>query len=293
MASSAAWTAIVAVVLIVIVVVMVVFHVMTIRKNYTIASQQAMFPFSSTVDPVTGQLKDFTRPDGTPQIRCPAGSVVNVIGAFADVFDPYQTCRGTLTSPGVSPLLRFQCDPSVSGGTCSGSDVSTCPSTGNYSCQNGKCKLQQTSAGNTYFRDPKSPTGSTLYLVDRDECGYLPGVGDSQSPVTALPFPNSTCSSDECATRDASANLAHLCDGKQSCLPTLISFGDLPCLGSPPQPCLTSSGAWVGGQRPSSGYYCALPYASAGAASGGASSDPQTYNIGYTYHGLYTCVPVS
>jgi hypothetical protein len=283
----------------VILIILIVIARYSLLKNKEIAQSQLIYTFSSTVDPTTGELKPFLQADGqTPQLSCPAGTKINIIGAFADIFDPYGTCKVNHTGDSkVSPLLRFQCDPTQTGGYCSGTDTSTCPDggAGAYQCTSqGECQLAplNVTAGSA------APVGSTQigsgwYTVDRNICGY----NISEYSGTLPPFPSPACGPlSECAVRDASANLAAVCDGLNACMPSIRSFGDFPCMGIKPRACLLAGGdgtpRWIGGSNRSD--YCSLPYMGGKnnqTQPGGATSTITTPNLGYTYHGIFTCIP--
>jgi len=77
-----------------------------------------------------------------PQIQCPAGYKINVVGAFLDVIDPYGECSNTPDS-----TLQLTCgdgSDTTNAATCTTGDDSTCAS--GMSCIGGKCVPKQCSA---------------------------------------------------------------------------------------------------------------------------------------------------
>ena len=226
-------------------IVISVLYTFKVKSNASASRNQLLYPFAVNFDPTTGQAPDFVDATGNPQIQCPAGSSINIVGAFFNVFDPYNTCVADLAD--VSPLMT----------------------------------------------------------------GYCSGTAPNPN-VCSTGMPNTTCTpsnaSTRCAIRDASALLSSVCNGQQTCEPEInpSTFGDYPCTGGTvagiaPQACISVAGglaAWTGppsGTRTSP--YCSLPYVPGfpgglpqGASSSG-TSDPQSFNLGYTIHGFYTCVP--
>lgn len=306
----AVWSVIVIVVLFVILIVFGILNVVTARNNQILARKQILLPFSATIDPTTGQETGFMNIDGTPQIKCPVGTKVNIVGAFFNVFDPYNECAAKVDQ--VNPFLAFMCNPAVQGVLPSSSGQTTCsgdqdcpyymnPDTPFFCNPNTKmCQLKPTTAAtcSTVNFDMVN-IGGSKYCVERNLCGT------NIKNVAGTGVPNPACSpsnsSAKCAIRDASANVAAVCDGRQDCSNLkMADFGDLPC-GYTPKACISgytgSSPDWITSTGTNSrSDYCALPYLpgySGGLPSAAASSDSPVdpnSNVGYTMHGIYTCV---
>ena len=279
-----------------------------------------MGSFSATVDPTTGTPGDFTYKDATgktvPQVSCPAGTKINIIGAFYNVVDPYNECAASITQ--VNPQLAFMCDPSVSGSSTCSSDAD-CPysssllgTTSPFQCvkaagaSSGFCKLRDIGETGTCPTGQTPPlskvtfgsgAASKTYCMNKDMCGL-----NIKNPLpNGLGVPNPVCSpiaGGQCAIRDASASVALRCDGREAC-PDLsyLDFGDAPCLNTPFQKCIASYGpdgtpVWATpGSRTG---YCALPFVPGypGGRPSGTTGDipPPSSNIGYSMHGIFTCV---
>lgn len=134
-----------------------------------------------------------------PQIQCPAGSKINIIGAFVDVFDPYGQCS-TKANSVLEQTCGYQADKS-SGSVCTTGDDSTCPP--GMTCSGGRCAPKTCSTHN--------------------DC-----AGQNQAGVTMNPCGESfgeTCSSDD----DCGSNLKCLDsgDGSKQCL---INPGETTCM---------------------------------------------------------------
>lgn len=252
-----------------------------------------------------------------PQIQCPEGSSINIVGAFFDVNDPYGECSNTPNS-----TLRMTCGDGTdltSAPTCTMGDDSTCPP--GMTCYSGKCipATCSTSAdctGGGVMRACPATIGATC--SSQSDCGsgavcmggvcqVDPGAGPCMTcgeGGTCLTLPtcsnvkaglNSTCSpsagdSHRCRPRDASAWLAAECDGKQECIATTGknwlpnqkggAFGPLPCF----IPAKSGDSTYAG-----------LPIVQGwGGGTPAASADgvaaPATFGQGYKVHGIYTCI---
>jgi hypothetical protein len=277
-------------------------NIWSANKNYNLALQQTFIPFTSSIDPSTGVAKPFVDVNGNPQISCPAGMKVNIVGAFYNVFDPYNECVNNETD--ILPIVPFACDPSQQSQSSCNVD-SDCPGNGRgFSCNsNGKCQLKDQGKGGANA----CPTGTTLvnvgsgyYCVDPNVCGYNIDLAKNKGqPGLPNPYCSPSNSSSKCALRDASAFVASKCDGRNSCPDlTAADFGDTPC-ALKPQACISGydnngNPQWAQGSNQRSGY-CGLPYIPgyAGGApyNGSGNSDPANSNLGYVLHGIYTCVP--
>ena len=114
----------------VLIVVLIILVVMTASKRTTnVESQQnnIIYPFSARLMPSNYFYHTEKNPtnvgvgekpeDGlflvgmvggnsadVPQIQCPAGTKINIIGAFVEVDDPYGTCRNT-----PNPTMTLSC----------------------------------------------------------------------------------------------------------------------------------------------------------------------------------------
>lgn len=178
-----------------------------------------------------------------PQISCPVGSHVSIVGAWYEIFDPYAECNPN----GPSAVFSTGC----------GSDDSTSP----------QCQFLTSSKQNAIC-SPKGPNYPSKF---------------------------------DCRPRDASAYLASVCDGHNSC-PVSIgggsgAFGPSPCRGIeiPSIDCTATSGGKYP-NRDDDNPYCQLPFIPGWA--GGAPSDsssaisiPGDTSMGYYVHGIYACIP--
>lgn len=71
----------------------------------------------------------------TPQIKCPTGYSINVVGAFLDVTDPYGECSNTADS-----MLQMTCGDGSDTATAPSCDASNPASCGaGMTCYSGKC----------------------------------------------------------------------------------------------------------------------------------------------------------
>lgn len=105
----------------------------------------------------------------TPQIQCPAGYHINIVGAFLDVADPYGEC-----SNNPNPLLEMTCgDPSNTSASpaCDNSDACGVGMT----CYSGRCVPSQCSTSADCGGVPCDPNiGSTEACNGKglgDNCG--------------------------------------------------------------------------------------------------------------------------
>ena len=296
--------------------VLVVLTIRSNEENFKMAQQQRLTPFSANIDPTTGNAKPFNDVNGNPQISCPAGSTVNIVAAFYNIFDPYNEC--SLQESQASPLLTYICDPTKqSSGACS--STSQCPYFVNgvddgllpFYCNSGHCQLQNLPEGSACppgLTLTEIPTGSGQYFcVDPNLCGYnIDLVNNGGSAVLPNPYCTPSNTQSMCAMRDASASVAAKCNGRQSCPDlTATDFGDQPCTGLtvPSTGCFSfgeSGISWLqGGGTDLRTGYCGLPFvpgyqggppALPGGGTGG-TPDPANANLGYVMHGIYTCVP--
>jgi hypothetical protein len=119
---------------------LIVLNFLKVRQNGATANNQILYPFSATIDPTTGTPSSFTTVSGGSQITCPAGSSVNIVGAFFNVFDPYNEC--VVSAADVSPLLANCTDPNVCPGQQGSGPNGMCTPT-NMSAQ---CAIRDASA---------------------------------------------------------------------------------------------------------------------------------------------------
>lgn len=250
----------------------------------------------------------------TPQISCPDGYSIKILGAYLDVVDPYGLCAS-------SPNEIMQATCGNSGGASQVCRIdSDCG--GGMTCYSGKCTPRtcqsngdcggSSTAGTVLSCNPNlgsncktgQDCGSGLKCVD-GKCLADPGAGSCMACVngTCSSFPtcnyvtqglNKTCSPffgdvSRCRPRDASAYLANHCDGKQVCLanegdywdPNSVKsvFGPLPCeipasSTSKTYATLPISTGWGGGTP----------------TYGESGNSPATFSQGYKVHGIYSCV---
>lgn len=302
------------VILMILSVVFIVLTFVTTRNTQNLAKSQTFGSFSAVIDPTTGIPGTFSGTNASgesvPQITCPAGTVVNIVGAFYDVIDPYNECSTDITQ--VNPQMAFLCDPTATGTTVCKSD-NDCPlfnaTAGNsnpFQClkaggaSTGFCALRdigaqgQCPAGqNPSLKKYNLGTTSQpkYYCLNTDMCG----LNINPRLANGLGVPNPICGStgvSQCAIRDASASVALKCDGRQECGDlSYVDFGDTPCVGLDPKKCISSySGTdpqWAGPRKG----YCALPFIPGQPQGTGDDTNPASGNIGYSMHGIYTCVP--
>lgn len=277
------------------------------KKN---AQRTIIRPFSGKIDPTSKSPVALVTKDNTPQITCPAGSKVNIIGAWVEVNDPYSTC-----TPTPAAIFKRTCgydkDQTNTGAPCQYD--SDCPN--GMSCDKGYCLASTcavSSGGAPNCGENTCPTQpETVCKTDTDcgrglmcasgKCMVIPGGNACNACKTTpgggsvcVPYPtcsnldanynNITCGpSSSCRPRDASAYLASVCDGQQECNVTW-DFTKPDTLG--PLPCQISVNGDVN--------YATLPITpgrTAGAAPGGSQDYFGTYQQGYYVHGIYTCVP--
>ncbi len=336
------WSIVVIAILVILIVSIAALTFWTMKENSSNLESQTLVPFNGYLSPSgkfwtvnsssinTGVGKEpenglyLAESDGTPQIQCPIGTSVNIVGAFLDVVDPYGECSGTS-----DPTLLSTCGSQSSTQTCS--STSDCPP--GMTCNSGVCSpMTCTGANNTCGSIGTVPVcnanlgsscstdcGTGLQCVG-GICEVDPGQGscmacvdpisgfplsstDSSTPGTCSFMPvcsntiqgqNGTCAgngSAGCRPRDASAYLANHCDGQQSCL------GDESDMWIPgksggafgPLPCqipADSTNSDYASLPVSMGWNGAVPQDSSD-----GTADPANFNQGYYVHGIYTCTP--
>lgn len=302
---------------------------MTTSNSQKIAQRQHFIPFGSVIDPTTGEPTHppngspdtpftFTSEGGVlaPQIQCPAGTKINILGAFFDVFDPYAEC--SLTEDNVNPYFGFLCIPDHVGKTRDGKTVAICNNktdcskygiSGQYTCgPQNTCVLAD--YGSTSCPAGLSPiiSNGKKYCVDANVCGSnIQSALEKNKTGVPNPFCSPNNTNAKCAIRDASATVAKKCNGRQECGDlTVADFGDYPCNGVAPTRCIVSANGkditWytpkdsdptTQGKYRTTGY-CSLPFLygyKGGVPNFGDGSEVDAnYNHGYSLHGIYSCV---
>jgi len=279
-----------------------VWYYIQTQKNYKASISQNLKPFTASIDPTTGVATPFTDASGNPQLTCPAGTTINIVGAFFDISDPFGECTA---NPG--GVIGYLCNPNYkSPQTCS--TQNDCPGgqQGIMNCTSaGYCQLVANpsscpaaiSAGATLVKYSTITVGGNSYCVPTDICGPQ---GPSSSPYGV---PNPVCSpltnNYQCATRDATDSVGNKCNGLSVCSDLSVSdFGPYPCPSlAPPQApneCIAGydtygNPQWNAGRTG----YCALPFIPGwpgGAPTGSTTPNPASSSLGYNMHGIYTCV---
>lgn len=182
-----------------------------------------LYTFSGSFASATGAALPLTKVDAqgntVPAISCPAGTTVDVLGAFYDVYDPYLECTQK-----ADPLIFKSCnlDNGNVNSPCKGD--ADCGSSGAVVCEKGYCRYNPFTA---------------------------PVLCKNLDPTTAQ---NMVCGPQNaksgCRPRDATFFLSRMCNGKTSCDAKIDSdhFG--------PYPCSFGTGPCTG---PTTSGYCGLP----------------------------------
>lgn len=318
--------------------------VSTQNKNKKLQLNSVLYPFSgilpapiSGLQPPQGAVK---LPGGngyglylvqngnnSPQISCPDGYKINIVGAFVEVMDPYGVCG---TNP--SGIYEISCGDQTSTAGANCTTDADCGSPGLMCGANGHC-VAATCKANTDCAGSNSPipacpscvgTACTPGEAIPASCGTNANVicsggqwvynplkgqclmcnGNSTTPGTCMLMPscqdmdpstyqNTVCNpsntTTNCRPRDASAYLAKYCDGKSTCLGSANDFWNPNEPNGPfgPLPCEISA-LW------NDTNYTQLPITTGwtgGAPDGGAANSPVSLSQGYYVHGIYTCVP--
>lgn len=255
----------------------------------------------------------------SPQISCPIGTKINVIGAYVEVDDPYGEC-GSLSNPVLQATCGYvpdmskmsacgtdkdcaegfecsagRCMPKTcsNNSDCTSTDGSACPIPNGQTCStNSDCEPGVSCVGGTCSQiNPGAqscnacidPSTGKMVTSGTGKCATFPTCNN------VVEGKNTTCVSGKCKPRDASAWLSNHCNGKNTCLatpqdkwiPSKVGgqFGPLPCK----IPALSTSEE-----------YASLPMTTGwggGTPTGGSKPQASTYNQGYYVHGVYTCVP--
>lgn len=332
------WSIVLCVVFGILIAVFIFLNIRSSNKNQTRQNLGVLIPFAGYLSPPNGQywsvtpnpknvgtsdqpenglfLSGFANGESTPQITCPIGTKVNIVGAFLEVNDPFGECSGQPTN-----TFSLSCgNPSSTSSAQLCSTTSDCP-VGMY-CNSGKCipstcSIDSDCANGTMpacpagmgdqcstegARDPSIPSlvcmngvktfdpayGQCMHC-NNGTCQNIPLCTNLQS-VSGI-MQNKTCSGGNCKIRDASSYLAGHCDGKQTCLgdasdmwmPNVPGgvFGPLPCN-------IPASSTNLN--------YSTLPVIPGWNQSTPVPGTENTLNAsnfsqGYYVHGIYTCVP--
>lgn len=266
-----------------------------------------------------------------PQIKCPEGYKINIVGAFIEVTDPYGEC-GTTPDPTLSQTCGLATDKSNTA-FCSKGD---CP--GGMECMSGKCVPKTctsstqcggtTKGGVVTVCNPKlgesckgKPAENGLICINGtfQIDPSAPACVACIDPKLGIPISQSSSSQGTCAAMPLCANVKEginnvcspvgLSNDQYKCRPRdasayLSSYcnGKQECLGN-------SRDKWLPnvknnnpfGPLPcqiqassTSGEYYSLPIINGwggGTPNNAKNSAPVTYNQGYHVHGIYTCVP--
>lgn len=271
---------------------------------------------------LTGLVGGTSSAPNTPQIQCPKGSSINIVGAYIEVNDPYGEC--TINSP--DPTFSLSCgDGSSISSAKVCSTVDDCPDgmdcTGNR-CLPKTCALNSDclSANSTSqvcpdgiggsctvpSRGGPGPTAGSIGNEERLVCvngtwEFDPSYGQcmmcssgkcsnvplcSNTTQTTGVFQNTVCTSGNCKIRDASAYLANHCDGQSTCLAD-ASDRWIPDVNGAfgPLPCNINT---------TDPEYSLLPiipgWNAGGIPHGGGTPVLANFSQGYYVHGLYTCI---
>ncbi len=247
------------VIMVILAIIMAVFILLSILKedsNNKKNQHNIIYPFNAKLqsrdhDNPKGELTvNLLTSDNKPQLQCPAGTHIEIIGAWTDIVDPNGICSNKPSatfkmscgfaddqSAGVFCQDTSDCAPGM---TCSGSGACVplaCKD--NIGCGSSACGKERPSdsvvgdpcggAGtfvandglvcinNVIHKDPSA--GQCLYCDTRRGDSNSPGYC-AQSPSCAnltTSAQNNTCIDKKCAPRDSSAYVASICDGKRVC----------------------------------------------------------------------------
>ncbi len=224
-------------------------------KNIKTFNDQLIYPFVGYL----GAGKVLSRHDGTNQITCPVGKQVRILGAYFDVYDPYLECASSPDQTASTAFVK-NCQDIVSNNP---GFTFSCTSAQGCTCNSNGCVVGQ--------GQPKAAC----------ECAHTdPSKG----------FQNCACSNYQgtnqynCKGRDASAYLAKVCNGQNSCSVSLDTngtdeqltsqFGPYPCNLSPIQSSDAQGYSMLPMVRGNDGLY---------------GDKPSAMKQGYYVHGLFTC----
>ncbi|MGV9200666.1 MAG: hypothetical protein ACOC4M_17800 [Promethearchaeia archaeon] len=253
-----------------------------------------------------------------PQIQCPSGYKVNIVGAFIEVADPYGQCSTKSDSQ-----LQMTCGTGVDLTTAAGCSTDTDCGVGMECNKSQGVCVPKTCKSNS---DCSGTVGGSILVKAcseklGDKCGAGTDCGEGMKCVNgkcevdpgsgacmacidgycaSMPTCsyvkdglNTTCSPFQgdkfkCRPRDASAYLAKHCDGKDSCLgPDDVWLPQDPNGAFGPLPCKIPA-------RSGDPHYSTLPITTGwggGAPNNGQGQVDPTFTQGYYVHGIYSCVP--
>lgn len=295
-------------------------------SNTKVDISKNLLPFNVTYNALnrktsSGGVVKVVNSLGQPQIKCPPGFKINIVGAFSQVVDPFGECTPTPSATfknscgdtsDNSSLISCNSDSDCNGGmVCSQgkcipsqcsvdsdgvpsltngntSNVNMCPSQPGVSCDstNNNClganNEQITQCGNNGECTVNPVFGSCM------ACS-TPGGGVSRNyPLCSninSSYQNNICrpgGSGGCKLRDISAYVANYCDGKQECDITWD-------LTSPeafgPLPC---------NLQYNNNNFLNLPIIpgwNGSTPENGSQPSPASSSQGYNVHGIFTCVP--
>jgi len=260
-----------------------------------------------------------------PQIQCPSGYKINIVGAYIDIADPNGSCSTTpnnlisttcgsdahtSTSPACQDASSCavgmdcpagRCAPKtckVHGDCASAGVIGACPDALGKGCtvgspRNGSlvCIGDSGSNAGTWMLDPGA--GGACMACDTDGggngvCTLVPTCQNNKKGSNLVCSPGSPAG---CKPRDASAYLAKHCDDKSVCLDNMTDRWSPNDIGGVfgPLPCMIEASS-------TSHDYLSLPI-NVGWAGGSPPQsqsnidNPATFTQGYYVHGIYTCMP--
>lgn len=163
------------------------------RNSVTETEDLMIYPFAGFVSgSTTSSLNDL---NGNPQITCPAGKKVNILGAFVEVYDPFLTCWPN------GPTADYV-------NTCSSSPTgewaTSCSNNSNAAFQNKSCLPP---SGVAAPASASSSTTGTIMCARRDASAWIASLCDGKSSCPLSPNP-STIGPLPCSTFNGSSMVA-------------------------------------------------------------------------------------
>lgn len=316
---SSTWATIAIIILLLIGLALLVSTAIIANNNIQKSIGNTVQSFSANTGPGANFSTPLTGTDANgntiSQVSCPAEKTINIIGAFYQVSDPYGSCNTLANNNNKVSAINAMCGVMGTGsvvpvpiGTCSTSG--DCYDPNIFECINNTCQLQQmcsTDADCNFGSGVYTCQGATGgnkngYCVDKNVCLGLSysGQGELQTPLINTYNNNSVCdptnATTMCAIRDASAYIATKCNGQNVCNLTIADFGPTPCSGITATPCNfnTSQSSFEDFTSDRNSLYCQLPfnYGWSGQPPQNSTGSPgnASVNLGYTVHGIYTCI---